>query len=396
MSRIKSITRVSSFSSRYDLTVDNFHCYVANGIVVHNTDATNLMISWKDNRIIAARSKNHLKNQGKDALSIAEIESKFKGRPLEFAYGQAMRDMNSALLNLSSAQRTKIFDEGRKWMSIEVMMPESSENIIKYGVTELRLHGIMTYDDAGEPTKQIDKEAARMLDGMLRQVNAHIQERFHIRRLSQVKLPSINSFNQKKAQYIGELKQIMNKLEVKDSDTIITARKKYFTKELDALKVSIDDTTKKSLLNRWALNDKSIGIVSLLKPLPAETKDKIKILDKAIESHTKDIVRPLEFLFLKLGADVLTLMTDFMALNPDKAVQKIKADLDDTIIMVKKSGDPKLMDKLKYELDRLDAIGGMKKIIPSEGITFFYKGELLKITGVFAPINQVLGLRFKL
>ncbi len=48
------------------------------------------------------------------------------------------------------------------------------------------------------------------------------------------------------------------------------------------------------------------------------------------------------------------------------------------------------------ETQKIDAIGGMKKIIPSEGITFFYKGELLKITGVFAPINQVLGLRFKL
>jgi hypothetical protein len=44
------------------------------------------------------------------------------------------------------------------------------------------------------------------------------------------------------------------------------------------------------------------------------------------------------------------------------------------------------------ELERLEAIGGVNKIVPKEGIVFVYKGNTLKLTGVFAPINQILGL----
>ena len=50
---------------------------------------------------------------------------------------------------------------------------------------------------------------------------------------------------------------------------------------------------------------------------------------------------------------------------------------------------------LKTQLDRLNALGGLKSIIPSEGVTFMFKGKVYKYTGAFAPVNQILGmLRF--
>ena len=48
--------------------------------------------------------------------------------------------------------------------------------------------------------------------------------------------------------------------------------------------------------------------------------------------------------------------------------------------------------KFKSREERLEAIGGVNKIVPKEGIVFVYKGNTLKFTGVFAPINQILGL----
>lgn len=362
------------------------------------TDGTNLLLTWRDNHIVAARSKSHLKDFGVNALTISGIEEKFRGRPLEFAYGQAMRDMQSALLKLTTKQRDKIFGQGHRWMSVEVMMPVSSENIIKYGVTELRLHGTLEHDEQGNVISQINKENARMLDGMLRQVIAARQEKYHIRKLSQVNLPSVNSFSQKKSKYISELNTIMKSMRVKDSDTILDAKKNHFLDLILNLDTNheINDSTRNLLLQRWVNNDKSIRIHSVITPLGKDVSSKIKEIDSNIDKHYKDIIRPLEFLFLKMGADVLSLMTDFMALNPDEAIQKMKTDLEDVISLIKKSDRKDLMDKMKYELDRLDKIGGVKAIIPSEGITFFYKGELLKLTGTFAPINQLMGLRFRL
>ena len=57
---------------------------------------------------------------------------------------------------------------------------------------------------------------------------------------------------------------------------------------------------------------------------------------------------------------------------------------------------PKLIDKLEYELKRLEDIGGWDAVVPSEGLTFLHKGQLLKLTGAFAPINQLIGLSFRL
>ena len=48
--------------------------------VTEKTDGQNLMISWRDGKLIAARNKGHLKNRGKTALDIKGVESKFKGR----------------------------------------------------------------------------------------------------------------------------------------------------------------------------------------------------------------------------------------------------------------------------------------------------------------------------
>ena len=50
------------------------------------------------------------------------------------------------------------------------------------------------------------------------------------------------------------------------------------------------------------------------------------------------------------------------------------------------------VSRLKIQLDRLNAIGGLDAIVPSEGIVFKYKGKTYKFTGAFAPINQITGL----
>ena len=49
------------------------------------------------------------------------------------------------------------------------------------------------------------------------------------------------------------------------------------------------------------------------------------------------------------------------------------------------------LQKLKIQIEKLEAIGGLNAIVPSEGLVFKYKGNLYKFTGAFAPINQILG-----
>ena len=59
---------------------------------------------------------------------------------------------------------------------------------------------------------------------------------------------------------------------------------------------------------------------------------------------------------------------------------------------VSRSKDVKKINTLRAQIDKLEAIGGLSSIVPSEGIVFKYKGKTYKFTGAFAPVNQIVGL----
>ena len=103
-------------------------------------------------------------------------------------------------------------------------------------------------------------------------------------------------------------------------------------------------------------------------------------------------MKPFETLFFEVGAEILKNVKGFMAANPNKSVQGIRKKLDAAIKNVRSGGDIKKLNTLKLQLDKLNAIGGTKSIVPSEGIVFKYQGKTYKFTGAFAPVNQIAGL----
>ena len=149
------------------------------------------------------------------------------------------------------------------------------------------------------------------------------------------------------------------------------------------------------LTKRWAFFDKSYKIPQIRKDLEKYPKFLDWVLSTDKMNHAKlqkEHIRDWEVLFFELGAEILKNMSDFIAANPSEAAQKIRKDLVGTINKVKKSKDPKVLNTLKVQLDRLKALGGLDAVVPSEGVTFVYKGKLYKYTGAFAPANQILGM----
>ena len=118
----------------------------------------------------------------------------------------------------------------------------------------------------------------------------------------------------------------------------------------------------------------------------------LKFDKKNHAAQVKKNMKPFETLFFEVGAEILKNVQGFMAASPDKAVQGIRKRLTTSIANVKASGDKKKLNTLKLQLDKLNKIGGVNAIVPSEGIVFKYKGKTYKFTGAFAPINQITGL----
>ena len=95
-------------------------------------------------------------------------------------------------------------------------------------------------------------------------------------------------------------------------------------------------------------------------------------------------MKPFEELFFEVGAEIMKNMDGWLAVNPKKSVQNMRKKLKSAISDIRSGGDLKKLNKLKVQLDRLNAIGGFDAIVPTEGLVFKYNGNIYKFTGAFA------------
>ena len=359
------------------------------------TDGQALAVSWRDGRLVAARNKGHLKNKGENALDIKGVATKFAGRgELEKAYNFAMNDLSKAIKSLSENQRDKIFKGGACFMNLEVIYP-TSVNVIPYGQALLVFHGTMEFNVDGIAIGE-NQEAARILAGMIKQVNADVQSAYTISGPPINQLPKSKDLRKLKGSYNSKISKLQSKFKLKDNDGIADYHQAFWMDFVNKKSpTKLDNKTLMGLVKRWAFYDKSFRLDK--KNFSDEkTMEWAKGIDKNDHAKmAKDNIRPFEDIFLGIGADILSFMSSVLAANPDKAVRDMKKRLDKTIKDVKKSGDVKKINKLKLELQRLNAIGGTDKIVPNEGIVFVYGGKTFKLTGTFAPLNQILGLFYE-
>ena len=149
-----------------------------------------------------------------------------------------------------------------------------------------------------------------------------------------------------------------------------------------------------ALIYRWAFNDKSTNIAMLKKQIEnTEFATWVTEFDKKdFKVYQKQNMEPFETIFLRLGVVVLKNAENFLAANPSKVVHEIKTELAELVKEIQASGNVANIKKLEFELKRIERIGGFDSIVPAEGLVFVYGGHTYKLTGSFAPINQLLGV----
>jgi hypothetical protein len=355
------------------------------------TDGQALAVSWVNGRLVAARNKSHLKSKGAGAMTIGQVADKFAGRGgLTDAYNFAMQDLSKAIAALSEPQRLKIFKDGACFMNLEVIYP-TSVNVIPYNQPLLVFHGTFEYDDAGTIVGE-NQQAASILGGMIKQVNAHVQSKYTIQGPPMTKLPKSEQLAKLQGKYLGMISKLQSEFALSDNDGVADYHQAWWSKFVEKGGKKLDAQEKIGLVKRWAFNDKSFRIATIQDPKLRAWAEGIDKQDQ--QKISKQNLMRFEEIFLGVGADVLSFMESVLTANPDSAKRQMVARLQSTIAQVKASGDPKKVEKLKLELERLNSLGGFDKIVPNEGIVFVYGGNTYKLTGAFAPLNQILGIFF--
>ncbi len=359
------------------------------GVVREKTDGQALAISWKNGRLVAARNKGHLANGGASALDMSSLASKFGGRgALSDAYNFAMKDLSAAISGLGEKERQSIFKDGSAFCNLEVIYPQNA-NVIPYGQNLLIFHNVVEYDEKGNAIGSV-KGAESKLANMIKDVNKHVQSTYTIQGPPITKLPKDEKLSSQKGKFNGMLSKLQSEFNLSDRDGVAEYHYAWWMNFVNKSKKNLAQLEKEGLARRWAFDNKSFTIKSIA---DEDARKWANGVDKdAKDKIMKGNLRKFEDIFLGVGAEVLSFMSSVLTAQPNSALQSIRASLESSISDIRNGGSEAQIKRLEKELARLNAIGGFEKLVPNEGLVFFYKGNTYKLTGTFAPLNQILGI----
>jgi len=360
--------------------------------VQEKTDGQQISISWKDGKLIAARNKGHLKNAGEAALDSAGIASMFAGRgDIEIAYNAAMQDLENSIGKLSDKDKMAFFDNGKKFASLEVITP-ITQNTVPYGQNMLVFHGILEYDETGSVIDE-DKQAARNLGKAIADANLAAQKMFFVRGPQDMDVKPFPNTEKRSAYYEGKYRDILKQCSLTDASTVyeyaMGMARLVLAEEAQKAKVEIPASAIDGLAARIADINKSYSVSLIKKELGSGADWYFDLEKKSAKQLKRKVYAPIESLFLEIGTEFMKNMSTFLSANPTAAAESMKKEIDSTIAKIRTNGDEKDVEKLEHELTRVTAAGGVEGLVPTEGITFVYKGKLYKYTGIFAPLHQI-------
>ena len=368
-------------------------------------DGQNLMITYRDGQVLSARNKGQLKNAAENAMTKNDMEKSMSHLPdnVRNAFLDAMSDMTKAIDNLSPADKEEFFGNGTKFVNMELLHP-ASENVAAYGVTELRMHNVQEYDENGNVINT-DAEAPKKIQQALNSVEAQKQGTYEIRATDLVDLKQTKDFEAQKEELLRDLSNIRGNYQLTKENKLGLYFQNFWTKFIKnnakTYKYDIPEDVLQNIINRWAFSSKEVNLRDLKKSIDnPQFLEWFSNMDKGagVREQKKIAAEPIEDIFLKLGVFVLKSLEGLLAINPNDSIAKMKQELANSIEQIKtKAANDKMADDaaplvfLRSQLKRLEKIGGLDAILPTEGIVFKHKGKLYKLTGAFAPLNQIIG-----
>jgi len=367
------------------------------------TDGQALAVSMKNGNVIFARNKGQLKNGGEKAMRLNDVLKTFEGRgDLTDAFSYAAKDITAALSKLPPKTQEARFNDGHRWLNFEIIWPETT-NVIPYDLRVIKLHNFIEYDDDGNAVDSDFDDFAVQIARDLESVNATIQKKFTIGTMPRIKLAKIKDFSEKQDQYTNALDALQKRFNLMDSNTLGDLYEAHYRQIVANAAQEYGYTPPgdivNALVNRWVYNTKKPSIAEIKRSITDNDFSQWVVNHDKVDHKTTfaDVREPIKSMFINVATDVIRNMSEFLAASPDESMQHLVRRLKNVEQKIRATGDETLINQIDRELRYIEKAGGFDSVFPTEGLTFAIKrGDdphpyVYKLTGTFAPVNQILG-----
>ena len=369
----------------------------ANIEVTEKVDGYNLFLTVLGNGEI--RTFRNASDVKKGGMSPEEYAAKWRGHPAEIGFMRGFTAVSKAIDSLGENAPT-IFNNGKRYLNMEIMHydPETDKdsNIINYGASYVVLHGFSTYNFE-DPQKS---QGFDQLISSLNQMEVEVDQGLWTIYGPQV-IPLVNIANGKAHKILNQRIDEISSKYGGDQGTISDfVADRLSQKMIDA---GIDQKAVNAVIKRaiYTGDPKSYEGLSVNEIKKIDPQNAKLISSFATSTNIKKqvsiVLRPLEKIISDFAIEVLKGIKSFFAIDHDKAVKKMRMQVEESIDEIKQaisSGTANLGEMIDRQLGKL---GDIENIASSlEGIVFQYQGKIYKLTGAFAMVNQIVGRAMRL
>ena len=351
-------------------------------------DGMNINASMNDKGEVVFIRNNSERNLPKGGMSIKDMESKWEGKDHQLkVYIQSGKIIEQIFSKLD----VKYFNPKpgvRKIINCECII-EGKTNVMPYAKDRVAFHGYKLYEITDKLDKNGNKSWVEIddVEGDVDLIYKAAEGIDAAKPRPNLVIKSVEEGQKFVKQFTKAIDRLFADENLKLTDTIEDWKFARFEK----IKPEWMNEYIKEIFNRWFNKDKSFKVAEFKKTYPDHYED-VKG-EKFCKTYISEVMKPLDNLFLAIGNELIDLLDGFTNKDThDKVITTLRNDMEETIELVKQSGSTEAQDKVEKNLNRLKALND--KYNSAEGVVFVYKGRLMKLTGSFAAINQILGTRF--
>lgn len=355
--------------------------------ITEKLDGTNIQASMnEDGEVIFIRNKTDL-NSERGGMSVDDMIEKWKdnvriqdtfvssGKILVDVFKKVGKDF------FNPDKNTRIFANCE-------CMREGVTNVVPYASAAVSIHDLWVYKKNGGLWEHAEttKEGLDVLEKAMTSIDSKAKL------TPQIVVRATEEGRQQMNAFFREINKLFKDAHLNNKSTI-KMYKEYMYEvwvQEHASWIADDTTGMWDLFDRWVegIKNKNIREIKAMYP---EHVDELMDIDK---NKTKElcrfIMKDLDDLFTRISNSVIKLCDGFLNAGfESESIEGLRQNIEDTKKEIMQGDDEKAKNELMYQLGRLSDYD----INATEGIVFRYKGRLMKMTGTFAAINRIAGLR---